>query len=106
MLFRSLEELVTVADLVDVLPAAAGVRFEIRGPADKVEDAVPIERVGQVGERLVAAVGRVILRGQDDGLRDGDAELGREAVVEELLVGRPQNGLLTTAVPLSTAFLR
>ena len=84
-----LEKLLLIADFVDVFPAAAGVWFEVGGPADVFEDAVPVQREREIAERLRAAVRGMIFRGQDDGFGDGDAELGREAIVEKFLVGGP-----------------
>ncbi len=88
------EELVRSVHPVDVLPAAAGERLEVGREADVVEDRLPVERVGEVAHRLLVGVGRMLMGGEEDGLRHRDADLGRQAVVEELLVGAPPEGVV------------
>ena len=75
--------------LVDIFPAAAGEGFEKSRPADVGENRFPIERVGEVAKGLVARVRRQCVGGQEDGLWHRHADLGRERIVEKLLVGAP-----------------
>src|SRR5215471_16933808 len=62
------EELVGIANAVDVLPAASGVRLEVRRKTDMAEDLVPRERVLQVRHRLRRRVGRMLVGRQEHGL--------------------------------------
>src|SRR5579859_3364909 len=46
------EKLFFIVDFVDVLPAAAGKRFEDGGSADVIKKAIPVDRILQVVERI------------------------------------------------------
>ena len=83
------EELVAVVDLVNVAPAAAIERLEKRRKADVLEHRIPVERVVQVPHRSFGRARRMFLMRQQDRRRNGDAQLGGERVVEELVVGAP-----------------
>ena len=85
------EEFGFVMNFIDVLPAAAGEGFENGGAADEVEQAIPIDRVGEIVERFgvdVDVAGITLLREQN-GFGNGDAEFGGDGVVEEFVVSGP-----------------
>ena len=69
---------------------ASGIRARRRS----AKTAVPVERVFEVAHGAVGGALGVSLVGQDHGGRNGDAELFGQGVVEELVVGRPPEGVV------------
>src|SRR5438128_12464664 len=61
------EELVRARDPIDMLPATAGIRLEVGGEADVVEDFLPGEWENQIREGIGRRVGRMLVRRQDHG---------------------------------------
>src|SRR5579863_2647509 len=82
-------ELLSVVELIYILPAAAGEGLHVGGEADIAEDAVPVQGVGEVGEGFAAGVGGEVATGEKDRFGHGDTVAGGQAVVEEFLVRAP-----------------
>ena len=83
------EEFRAIVDVVDIAPAAAIDGLHESVFADVVENGIPVERVFEIAHGAVGGAFGVFLVRQDDGGRDGNAELCGEGVVEELVVGGP-----------------
>jgi hypothetical protein len=94
-----LVELFGVVELVDVLPAATGEGLHVGGESDIAENALPVQWIGEIGEGLVAGVGRKFAAGEEYGFGDGDAVAGSQAVVEKFLVSAPPEGVIDNGGP-------
>src|SRR5205085_10535189 len=73
----------------DVLPTAAVERLEKRGQAGVVDDRLPVERKLKIAQAVADDAFDVVLLGQQHRLRNCDAELLAERVVEKLVVSGP-----------------
>jgi hypothetical protein len=100
------EELGGRIHFVDALPTASAEGFQKRGKTDVAEDLFPVERIDEIAHGLLGGAGRMRLCGRITVRRNGDADLRRERVVEEFVVGAPPERVVDDAVPLSAAFLR
>ena len=93
------EKFLGIIQLVDVLPAAAGERFEEGRPADIGEHPFPIQRVSEVAKRIVIRVGRDLMGWEQHRFRHRDPDLRGERVVEKLFVGAPPKGVVDHGGP-------
>src|SRR5258706_215392 len=102
------EELFFVVDLVDVLPAAAGIGLEDGGATNVIEEAVPIDGIIEIVQGFGGDVdvGGIAFLWEEDSLRNGNAQFRGDGVVEKLVVGGQgivddvralQNGVLEIA---------
>jgi hypothetical protein len=92
---------------VHVPPAAAVGVLEDTGQADVADDRVPVQREDQIAETLVVDdAGHVVLIGQDQRLRTGDAEAGGQGGVEELVVRGPHEWVVDDGDPLQHGVLQ
>ena len=74
-----------------MFPAAAGIRFQERGAADVIEQAVPIDGIVQIAQRLGIDVdirGIRFLREQHR-LGNIQAQFGGDRIIEKFVVGGP-----------------
>ena len=94
-------------DLVDVLPAASGKRFEDGRASDVIEKAIPVDRIFEVVQRfrIDVHVARISFLGQENGLGDGDAELRGHGVIEKFVVGRPPERIVDDVCSLENGML-
>ena len=89
-------QLLLVIHLVDVLPPASRKRLQDRWPADEIEQPIPIHRVFQIAQRFGVQIHirRIALLREQDRLGNRDAKFCRDSIVEELVVGRPPEGIV------------
>ena len=84
-----MEKFLRRVDLVHMLPSSTGIRLEESREADVVKNFFPVQRINQVAHGLVGrAFGMFVMR-QDHSRRNGHAQLRRQRVVEEFVVGGP-----------------
>ena len=100
------EELIGVRDPIDVLPTAAGMRLEVRGKPDVREDFLPLQRKHQVRHGVGRGIRGMLVRGQQDRLRDRDPDALRDHVVEELVVRRPPERIVDHDRPVEGGLLQ
>ena len=93
-LIVGVEELFAVVDVIDIAPSAAIDGLHESVLADVVENRVPVERIFEVAHGAIGGAFGMFLVRQDDGWRNGYAEFVGERVVEELVVGRPPEGIV------------
>src|SRR5436305_9855342 len=88
------EQILNRATDVDVAPAAAVGILEYARQSDIVDDRLPIERVLEVAQTFIVLDARdVLLVRERHRARAGDAKGRGERGVEELVVGRPHEGI-------------
>ena len=88
------EELLAIVNVVDIAPAAAVHRLQESVLAHVSKHSLPIQRIFEVAHGAVRrSLGMLLVR-QDHGFGHGHAQLLRERVVEELVVGRPPEGIV------------
>src|SRR2546423_7215889 len=72
-----------------MFPSSAGKGFHIGRKSNIVEDALPIEWIGEIGKRLIAGIVGMFFRRQDHGFRNRYTDLCGQTIVEKFFVCTP-----------------
>src|SRR6516164_7847011 len=75
--------------LVYILPSTACERFHVCGKSDVFKNMIPVQRKGQVGERLVTGICRMISGWKQDSFWNRHANFRGEAIVKKFLICAP-----------------
>src|SRR5439155_24265823 len=84
---------------IDVLPTAPCERFEECGPADGIENRLPIQWILAITKRFVVRVRRRLVGWKQFRPRNGEAGVGGERVVEEFFRGGPPERIIYDRCP-------
>src|SRR5205823_7306613 len=87
-------QLFQAVDPRNILPTAAIEWLHDRGQSRVINDRLPVERIFQVTQTLADNSDNVILLRQQDCLRNRDAQLARERVIEKLVVSGPPERII------------
>src|SRR5580698_7630246 len=84
-----MEEFLRRVNLVNMLTAPVGIRFQESREANILKNLLPVQRIDQIAHGLVGRTLRMFVMWQENGRWNRHAQLGSQRIIEELVVGGP-----------------